>query len=138
MNERERAIEARVNASTPGEWNRDTHPQEPIIASRTEGETWYSIAPVCQVCYGDWTEGDAEFIAAAPADIRYLLARVAALEAALTPFAAVGAAVAARPAYPPTQTIMRVGEASFTVAHLIAAADVLAVRAEAVTGGGGA
>ena len=72
-----------MNAATPGEWNRDTHPQEPIIASRTEGETWYSIAPVCQVCYGDWTEGDAEFIAAAPADIRYLLARVAALEAAL-------------------------------------------------------
>ena len=57
------------------------------------------------------------------------------LEAALTPFAAVGAAVAARPAYPPTQELMRVGEASFTVAHLIAAADVLAVRAEAVTGG---
>ena len=81
--ERVAEIEARVNAATPGEWNRDTHPQEPIIASRTEGETWYSIAPVCQVCYGDWTEGDAEFIAAAPADIRYLLARVRELEAAL-------------------------------------------------------
>ena len=130
-----------MNAATPGEWNRDTHPQEPIIASRTEGETWYSIAPVCQVCYGDWTEGDAEFIAAAPADIRYLLARVAALEAALTPFAAVGAAVAAlrdvRPqsSYAPEHAALTIGGATVTFAHLIAAADVLAVRAEAVTGG---
>ena len=61
-----------------------------------------------------------------------LVSEVKTLRTALAPFAAVGAAVAARPAYPPTQELMRVGEASFTVAHLIAAADVLAVRAEAV------
>lgn len=63
-------------------------------------------------------------------------ARIAALEAALAPFAALGAAVAARPAYPHEQELMRVGGAAFTFADLIAAADVLAVRAEAVTGGG--
>lgn len=60
---------------------------------------------------------------------------------ALTPFAEVGAQVAAihaaRPqsSYAPEQVAMQIGGASITFADLIAAADVLAVRAEAVTGG---
>lgn len=193
---REREIEARVNAANLGKLVVVKKPRRTICDFEIIEEAGDDTGGIC-TCYAMEA---ASFIAAAPADIRYLLARVreleealeqktrealalnmvydvvhrrqvqyltenfpnadrelndltssagsvlgvlerqrkqfAALEAALTPFAEVGAAVAARPAYPPTQELMRVGEASFTVAHLIAAADVLAVRAEAVTGGG--
>lgn len=162
-----------MNAATPGEWRiRPYHNQQTwvMICADIGGVNDIVIADVQdRTLYPDGAN-NAEFIAAAPADIRYLLARVRELEAenellirdrgkqaglvqnliktverrakreasiktALTPFAEVGAVVAARPAYPHEQELMRVGGATVTFAHLIAAADVLAVRAEAVTGG---
>ena len=163
MGTRENEIEARVNAATGGEvWTIERYKSASVVIANGK----YPVADVHRKHVST-----AEFIAAAPADIRYLLARISELEAentalrtnegnairayqqrdkwiwkleeklneyhtALTPFAEVGAQVNTCPTYPPEQVVMRVGEAAFTVAHLIAAADVLAVRAEAVTGGG--
>lgn len=73
--------------------------------------------------------------------VRELERKLVSVEAALTPFAAVGAAYvaihAARPqsSYAPEHVALTIGGASITFAHLQAAAAVLAVRAEAVTGG---
>lgn len=86
MNERERAIEARVNAATPGEWRiRPYHNQQTwvMICADIGGVNDIVIADVQdRTLYPDGAN-NAEFIAAAPADIRYLLARVRELEAAL-------------------------------------------------------
>lgn len=81
---RTREIEARLAEATPGPWTlhegdtwwdvRDADDDETVVATGHEGEVTVGIE-------------DARLIAAAPADLRYLLDRVRALEAALEPFA---------------------------------------------------
>lgn len=91
--ERERAIRERLAAATPGEWSWDKHytllrtDKPPFEAYPNEVEildAWYypeNGDPIAADV--DVRPTDAALIAAAPADIRYLLARVRELEEAL-------------------------------------------------------
>ena len=65
MSDRLDAIRARLEAATPGPWERnDQHTKQ------------RGIAGPLGLCATAWEDGDAEFIAHAPGDVAWLLARV--------------------------------------------------------------
>ena len=72
MSEQTKAIRARLEAATPGPWRMSD--EESIV-----GPGWEEIVGGKDFFF--WSDGDQRLIAAAPDDLRYLLAEVAAAEA---------------------------------------------------------
>jgi hypothetical protein len=70
------AIEARLNAATPGEWKND----DPRRIRHAEPNIWAGEKEIADV-FDNYGYNDSDFIAAAPADIRALLAEVRRLRA---------------------------------------------------------
>lgn len=80
-------IRARLNAATPGPWRTSWRGIDPDVVS-IEGGICHAEDCDCDGPDLVLAEADAAFIAHAPEDIAFLLARVAALKAALAPLAA--------------------------------------------------
>jgi BMFP domain-containing protein YqiC len=84
-------IKARLNGATPGEWKAFNYAEFEDESLPPE-DSWWLEGPnfVTYDVYSLFNEADAKFIAHAPADIRALVARISALEAALWRIGAIG------------------------------------------------